>query len=129
MRGLHQVGCLAEIGLVAGGIDQGADFAAPDDRTGEDGVAGFLAGGQRLPGQGGLIHGDLVAIQETGIGGNDVAQTQTDHVPRHELLGRRRAPCSVASDPGGDGKLGLQRLDSIARLTLLPETDHGIGEQ
>jgi len=71
--GAGEVGRPAEVGLVAGGIDQGADLATPDDRAGEHGVAGLLADRQRLPGQGCLVHGHLVAVQETGIGGNEVA--------------------------------------------------------
>ena len=44
-RRLHQFRRLAKIGFAARRIDQRVDLAATNDRTGEDGVAGFAAGG------------------------------------------------------------------------------------
>ena len=44
-RRLHQFRGLAEVGFAARRVDQRADFAATNDRTGEDGVAGLARGG------------------------------------------------------------------------------------
>ena len=63
MRLLHQLRRLAEVGLRARGIDQGADFSPANDRPGEHRVAWFALGGQRLARQRGLIHLDRVAVQ------------------------------------------------------------------
>ena len=96
----HQAGGLAEIGLATCGIDQGADLAAPDDRTGEHGVPRLLADGQRLPGQCGLVDGDLVTLEQPGIGRHDVAQAQADDVARDNLFGGRGDPLAVPLDAG-----------------------------
>ena len=70
----------AEIGLAAGRIDQSVDLAATDDRTGENRVAGLSGRRQGLPRQRRLIHGDFVTVQKTRVGGNDVAQSQTNGI-------------------------------------------------
>ena len=44
-RRLHQFRRFAEVGFAARRVDQRVDFAATNDRTGEDGVAGFARGG------------------------------------------------------------------------------------
>ena len=82
-RRLDQFRRLAEVGFAARRVDQRADFAAPNDRAGEDGVAGFARGGQGLPGQRRLVDGYLVAVQQAGVGRHDVAQAQADGVARH----------------------------------------------
>ena len=87
VRVLDQFGGLAEVGVGAGGVDQGADLAAADDRSGVHRVAGRAGAGQRLAGEGGLVDLDLVAVQQPGVGGDDVAQPQPDHVAGHQLAG------------------------------------------
>ena len=85
-RRLDQFRRLAEIGLAAGRIDQRVDLAATNDRAGEHRVAGFACRRQRLAGQRRLIDRDFVAVQQTRVGGNDVAQTQADRVAGNQLL-------------------------------------------
>src|SRR5271165_3784709 len=63
-RRLHEFRRLAEVGFAARRVDERADFAATNDRTGEDGVARFTRGGQGLPGQRRLVDGYLVAVQQ-----------------------------------------------------------------
>ena len=128
-RRLHQFRRLAEVGFAARRIDQSADFAAANDRTGEDRVAGFARGGQRLPGQRRLVDGYLVAVQQARIGRHDVAQAQADGVARHQFPRRRRDPFAVAFHPGLDRQRRLQGSDGVARLMFFPETDRRVGDQ
>ena len=72
-RRLDQFRRPAEIGLAARRIDERVDLAAPDDRAGEHCVAGFACGRKRLARERRLIHGDFVAVQQTRVGGNDIA--------------------------------------------------------
>ena len=53
---LHQLRGLAEVGVRAGGIHHGVDFALTDDGAGIDRAAGLCGDGQRLASQSGLIH-------------------------------------------------------------------------
>ena len=129
VRLLHQLRGLAEVGVRAGGVDQGADLALADDRTGEHRLAGLARGGQRLSGQRRLVHLDRVARQQARIGRHDVAQAQADDVARHQLTRRRGDPLPVALHPGLDRQLGLQGVDGLARLVLFPEPDRGVGNE
>ena len=128
-RRLHQFRGLAEVGFAARRIDQRADFAATDDRTGEHGVAGFARGGQQLSGQRRLVHGYLVAVQQARIGRHDVAQAQADGVARHQFTRRRVDPLAVAFHPGLDRERRLQGGDGVARLMFLPESDQSVGQK
>ena len=128
-RRLHQLRRLAEVGFAAGRIDQRVDFAATNDRSGEDGVAGFARGGQGFAGQRRLVDGYLVAVQQARVGRHDVAEAQADGVARHEFARRRIDPLAVAFHPGLDRERRLQGGDGVARLMFLPEADHGVGEK
>ena len=128
-RRLHQFRRLAEVGFAARRVDQRVDFAATNDRTGEDGVAGFARCGQGLPGQRRLVDGYLVAVQQARIGRHDVAQAQADGVARHEFTRSRVHPLAIAFHPGLDRERRLQGGDGVARLMLFPESDHSIGQK
>ena len=128
-RRLHQFRRLAEVGFAARRVDQRVDFAATNDRTGEDGVARFTRGGQGLPGQRRLVDGYLVAVQQARVGRHDVAEAQADGVARHEFARRRIDPLAVAFHPGLDRERRLQGGDGVARLMFLPEADHAVGEK
>ena len=128
-RRLHQFRRLAEVGFAACRIDERADFAATNDRTGEHGVARFARGRQGLPGQRRLVHRYLVAVQQARVGRHDVAETQADRVAWHELTRRRIDPLAVAFHSGLDRQRRLQGGDSVARLMFLPKSDHGVGEK
>ena len=129
VRVLDQFGGLAEVGVSAGGVDQGADLTLPDDGSGEHGVAGLAGGGQRLPGQRGLVDLDLVAVQQPGVGGDDVTQAQPDHVTGHQLPRRCGDPCAVAHHARVDRQLGFQGLNRVAGLAFLGVADHAVGHQ
>ena len=64
---LHQFRRLAEVGVRTRGIHEGADLTLSNDRSGEHCLAGLARGGQRLPGEGGLIHLDRISVQQTRI--------------------------------------------------------------
>ena len=129
VRLLHQLRRLAEVGLPTRGIDQCADFALANDRTGKHRLAGFARGGQRLSRQRGLIHLHRVAVQQARIRRHNVAQTHADDVARHQLARRRVDPLPIPFHPGLDRQLGLQGGDRVARLALFPESNHGVGHQ
>ena len=59
--------------LVGRGGHDGVGLSLAEDRAGVNGLAGALLDGQRLAGQGGLVHAEIVAIEELGIGGDDVS--------------------------------------------------------
>ena len=128
-RGLHQFRRLAEVGFAARRVNQRADFAATNDRTGEHGVAGFARGGQQLSGQRRLVDRYLVAVQQARIGRHNVAQAQADGVAGHKFARRRIDPFPVAFHPGLDRQRRLQGGDSVARLMFFPESDHGVGQK
>ena len=128
-RRLHQFRRLAEVGFAAGRVDERIDFAATNDRPGEDGVAGFARGGQRFPGERRLVYGYLVAVQQARIRRHDVTEAQSDDVSGHKFARRRIDPLPVTSHPGLDRERRLQGGDSVARLMLFPEADHGVGEK
>ncbi len=129
VRLLHQFRRLAEIGVRARGIDQCADLALTNDRTGEYGLAGLARGGQRLSRQRGLIHLDRVALQQARIRRHDVAEAHADDVARHQLTRRRGDPFPIAFHPCLDRQRGLQGGDGVARLVFFPEPDHGVGQK
>jgi hypothetical protein len=56
-----------------------------------------------------MIDRHRVPVQESRVGGHDVAETQADHVARHQLTRRWGDPLAVAYHAGRDGQLGLQR--------------------
>jgi hypothetical protein len=126
---LHEFGRFAEIGLAAGGVDQCADFAAAHDGAGKYRVAVFLGGRHRLSGQGGLIERNLVALQQPRVRGNDVAQPQADDIAGHQFSRRRGDPFAIALHAGFDRQPRLQRIDGVAGLAFLPESDRCIGKQ
>ena len=125
----HQLGGLPEVSAGAGGIHQRTDLALPDDRPGEHGVTGCAGRGQRLPGQRGLVDLDLVAVQQPGVGGDNVTQAQADHITGHQLPRRRGDPCAVAFHPRVDRELGLEGLNRVASLSFLGVADYTVGQQ
>ena len=92
-------------------------------------VAGSGRDRQRLPGQRGLVHLHRVTRQQPRIRRHDVAHPHPDHVTRHQLTRRRGDPRPVTYHPALDRQLGLQRIDGLARLVLLPEPDRGVGNE
>ena len=129
VRLLYQLGRLPEVGVGSGGIHQGSGFTLTDDRAGEHCLARRCRGGQGLPGQGGLVHLDRVARQQAGIGRDDVTKADADDVARHQLPRRRRRPLPVANHAGLDRQIGFQRVDGVACLSFLPESDHRVGDE
>ncbi len=128
-RRLHQFRRLAEVGFAARRVDERVDFAATNDRSGEDRVAGFARGGQGFPGQRRLVDGYLVAVQQARVGRHDVAKAESDRVAGHEFTRRWGDPLAIAFHPGLDRERRLQGGDGVARLMFLPESDHGVGEK
>ena len=71
---LHQLRGLAEVSVCPGGIDDGVDLTLADDGAGVHSPAWLGSDWQRLASQSGLIYLDRIAIEQSCIGGNDVAQ-------------------------------------------------------
>jgi hypothetical protein len=129
VRLLDQLRGLAEVGVRTGRVDEGADLAPADDRTGKDGPAGLDRGRQRLSCQRGLVNLDGVAVQQPRIRRHDVAKAQPDRVARHQFVRGRGNPLAVTLHPCFDREPGLQGGDRAACLALLPESDRGVGDE
>ena len=91
-RLLHQFRGLAEVGVRASGVDQGVDFAPPNDRSRKYRVARFPFGGQGFARQRRLIHLDRVASQQARIRRNDVPQTEAYDIALHNFACRGIGP-------------------------------------
>ena len=115
--------------LAAGGVDERADFALANDRTGEHCLARFARGGQGFARQCGLIHLYRVTLQQPRIRRHDVAQTHADDVARHQLARRRIDPLSITYHAGLDREFRLQSGNGVARLMFFPESHHGVGQK
>ena len=85
MRDEH--GGLAEVRVGARGLHQGSDLSLADDRSGVHRITRRAGRGQRLAGECGLVDLDLIAVQQPGIGRDDVDQAQPDDVAGHQLSG------------------------------------------
>ena len=107
MRALHQFRRLAEVGVRTRGIDQRADFALTNDRTGKYRLAGFARSGQGFSSQRGLIDFDRIAFQQARIRRHDVAHADADDVARHQLARGRRDPLPVTFHSGLDRQRSL----------------------
>ena len=129
LRILHQLRRLAEVGVRARAVDEGADLTLADDRSREHRIAGCSRGGQGLPGQRGLVHLDGIALQQACICRHDVAEAQSDDVARHQFARGRRDPFAVAQHPRLDRELGLQGVDGLASLMLLGESDDAVRDK
>ena len=126
---LHELRGLAKIGFFAGGIHQCADFTPAHDRSGENRLAGLARGGQGFAGQRRFIHLHRIALEQARIRRHDIAQTQANDIARYQFPRRRGDPFAIPLDAGVDGQIGLQGGDRVARLTLFPEADHGVGHE
>ena len=124
---LHQFRRLAKIGFAAGRVDQGVDFAATNDRPGEDGVAQFTGGGHEIAGQADWST-DIVAVQQARVGPHDVAQAQANGI-----AGTSSRAARLTHFPS---RLTLALIASVAfsaAMALLayapPKSDHGVGKK
>ncbi len=126
LRFLHQFRRLAEVGVRTRGVHEGADLTLSNDRSGEHCVAGLARGGQRLPGERGLIHLDGISVQQTRICRNDVPKTEANDVARHQLTRWWHDPLAVPYRPSLDRELCLQGVDGLTSLVFFPESDHAV---
>ena len=55
----------------------------------------FLAHGQGFSGQRGLVDTEKTFLEQLYIRGNDIPQAETDHIARHQLVGREFLPVAV----------------------------------
>jgi hypothetical protein len=76
-----------------------------------------------LSGQGRVVHGELVGLDDPGVGGDRVAGFEHQHVAGHELHDRDLAPFAVAHDPAHVGHQGTQRFRGAFGGVLLREPD------
>ena len=124
-----QLGGFAEVGVAAGGRYQGNHLALFGHRTGVGNIPGLLADRQRLTRQGGLVHAQIIAFDQLGIGGDDVSQAQADDITRNQFFGVDFLPVAVPQYPALEGQFLLERLHRIAGLVFLPEAYHCIEHQ
>ena len=129
VRLLDQLGGLAEVRVLPGGIDQAVNFSLMNNRPRVHCLAGFTGDGQRLTRQRRLVHFHRITIEQARIRRHDVPQAEADYVTRHQQPHLCGGPLPVTLHPGLDGQLGLQGLDGVSRLELLPETDRGVGQE
>jgi len=125
----HQFGGAPEEGIPAGGGDHGDHLALLGDRAGVDGVADLLADRERFAGQRGLVDAEVFAVDQDAVGGNHIAQPDADHIARNHLRRIDFTPDAVAQDAGLESESFFQRVEGIAGLVLLPETDEGVEHQ
>ena len=76
-----------------------------------------------------MIHLHRISLQQARISGHNVTQAHADDIAWHEFTRRGGDPFPIPFHPGLDRKLGFEGGDGIARLALLPESDHGVGQQ
>ncbi len=126
---LDELRGLAKVGVRPGGIDDGVNLTLADDGTGVDSAAGLRGDWQRFASQGGLIHLDRVAVEQTRIRGNDVTQTETDYVAGYHLARLGILPLAIPLDFGLDRQTGFQGGNGIPRLVFFPESNQSVGAQ
>ncbi len=125
----HQLGGLSEVSLGARRIDQGADFTLPDNRSGEHRIACEAGSRQRLPGERGLVDLDLVAVKQPGVGGDNVAQAQPDHIAGNQLPRRCRFPSILAFHARINRQFGFEGFNCVAGLPFLGIADEAVSHQ
>jgi hypothetical protein len=125
----HQLGGASEIGLGAGGGDQGDHLPLFGDGTRVDHIVLLLAGGQRFAGKGRLVNAQVFTVNEFGIGRNDVPGPQADDVAGNQLTGIQRLPGTLTQHPAFQGQFFLQCGHGITCLIFLPEAHPGVEKQ
>jgi hypothetical protein len=126
---VHEVRRLAEEGVHAGGDDDGLELPLLAGGARVDAVAGALGHGQRLAGERRLVDLERVALEQAGVGGDDVAQLDADDVPRCQHRRVLLAPAPVAQHLGLGRQVGHQRLRRAPGVALLPVGDGRVEEQ
>ncbi len=109
--------------------DHRGHAALDGDRPGVGGITRLLVGRQRLPGQRGLVHPQVVPVQQHHVGGDDVPQPDPHHVPGHQPGGVDLRPFAVPAHGGAQRQLALQRRHRVRGGALLPEPDPGVEPQ
>ena len=84
--------------------------------------------GTNSPGQRRLLNAQVLGFEDAGIGRHLVAGLQQDHVPRHDLLGRQRAPLTDAQHARFEREHVADRLERPFRLALLNEADDRVDQ-
>ncbi len=80
----------------------------------------------RLAGECRLVDPEVGALDETGIGRDDVAGLQHEHIARYEVGGDDGGLGAVTHDPRRGGRHGAQRRHRLFGAVLLEEPDEGI---
>lgn len=151
--GADEGGGAAEEGVGTGRDDDGLGLTVLAGRAGEGLVALLLVDGERLAGEGGLVHRNVDRLGETAVGGADVAVLERDEVTGDEgsrleaagkggeVIGQRPValrsarkkkkqgthvdlgPLAVTLDLGLGRERVHEGLDSVTGVPLLNETD------
>ena len=97
-------------------------------RIGGDRI-GPLAHRQRFAGQRGLLHQQVLDLDEPQVGGDLVSALQGQYVPRHQFFSRHGDSLAVAQHGSGFRNHRGERLDRLSRAVLLHEADYGVDDQ
>ena len=137
----HQIGDMPHLGRHPGRGDNADTVAVGDDGAHErhielvadDDLAaverlGLLFDRLRLAGQGRLVDPQLIGLHQPHVGGHDIADIQTQNIPRHDVCCRDTVPLPVALHHGVGRPHLLERIQGLLRLDLLHEADGRVEE-
>ena len=137
--GGQHLGDAAHLGLHAGGGDHTGGAAVGDDGGGDDhvlpvaqsGLLGkrvnhFLAYRYGLAGHGGFVRLQVGALQDTGVGGDQIARLQHDDIAGHQLAGLHADDLAVPDDFRQRRGHLLQGLQGLVGVVLLGDGDHRV---
>ena len=80
---LHQLGSTTKEGTSTRLGHHSQHFTLLSSSAGKGQIADLLTHWQRFASQRRLIHAQIVAVDQLGVGGNNIAQTNADHIARH----------------------------------------------
>ena len=129
---LQQVSDLTHLGIHTGSGNNGSSRTVGHAAAGEYHIvtvaerrlqihlsSGVLLRGNGFTGQGGFFALQADAVQQAGVGGDEVAGFQTDDITGHQFSGLDDFFLSIADDTGVGGRQILQCIQCFFRLAFL----------
>ncbi len=139
---LGQGGDVAQLGVHAGGDDHGPGCAGEGRGAGKHQIGHFspeellavlhglgkLVGGAGLPGEGAVIHSEVLGVNEAGIRRDLVPGLQKNHIAGNDR-GRFHLPDPAVAAQAAFGRQQLlQGLDCLFGPVLLPEAEDRVDQ-